>query len=324
VGAGVAIDPDYGEVGNGGQIVLTDVLGNHQFYFFFGNTSEGFDNFWERVNAGFSYVNLSRRLNYAVGLFHLNTLSRDLLSLGLRERRYGGTLAVSYPFNKFQRLEGSLVLRQLERESEYSGFGLGTRRSFLGSLFLTYVSDNTLWTIGGPLLGSRHYVTVGQTVDFLGRGFANSSLHLDIRRYLKVSRRVVAAGRFLTRNSWGSDEHLLYLGGPWDLRGYDFREFFGRSIYLFNSELRFPLIDGFALRFPFGTVEMPMFRGSLLFDVGKASRFIADTGWLGSFGLGVELNLGYAPVIRVNFTRATDFSSISDDTKLGLFIGYNY
>lgn len=324
VGVGIAIDPDYGEVGNGGQIVLTDILGNHQFYFFFGNTSEGFDDFWQRINAGFSYVNLSHRLNYAVGLFHLNNLSSRLFSLELRERRYGGTVAVSYPLNKFQRLESSVVLRHLERESGYWGIGLDTKSSILGSTFLTFVSDNTLWTIGGPIVGTRFYVTGGQTVDFLGRGFANTSLHVDFRQYIKLTNRTLFAGRFLTRNSWGSDEHLLYLGGPWDLRGYEFREFFGHSIYLFNNELRFPLLDGFVLRFPFGTVELPMFRGAILFDVGRATRFIADTGWLGSFGAGVELNLGYAPVIRVNFTRATDFSSITDDTKFGLFIGYNY
>lgn len=324
VGAGVAIDPDFGELGNGGQIVLTDILGNHQFYFFFGNTSEGVDDFWKRINAGISYVNLSRRVNYSVGLFHLTTLSRDIFSLGIQERRYGGSLSASFPFNKFQRLEGSVVLRHLERETEYASYGLGGRSSFLGSTYLTYVSDNTLWTIGGPLLGGRHYITFGQTWDFLGRGFGHTGLHLDIRRYLKITPRILAAGRFITRNSWGSDEHLLYLGGPWDLRGYDFREFFGRSIYLFNSELRFPLIDGFALRLPFGTIELPMFRGALFFDAGRATRFIADTDWLGSFGVGVELNLGYAPVIRVNFTRATDFSTISDKTELELFIGYNY
>ena len=57
---------------------------------------------------------------------------------------------------------------------------------------------------------------------------------------------------------------------------------------------------------------------------GKVSRFIADTDWLGTVGIGTELNLGFAPVIRVNFTRETDFSSISSDTDFELFIGLNY
>ena len=108
------------------------------------------------------------------------------------------------------------------------------------------------------------------------------------------------------------------------MRGYDFREFFGRTTFLMNNEIRFPLIDRFALSLPFGTLETPLMRGALFFDVGKTSRYIADTEWLGSMGAGVELNLGYAPVIRVNFTRVTDFSTLSDKTGLELFIGYNY
>jgi outer membrane protein assembly factor BamA len=149
-------------------------------------------------------------------------------------------------------------------------------------------------------------------------------LHIDIRKYLKLTDRILVAGRFINRDSWGGDFQLFYLGGPWDLRGYDFREFAGKSVFLFNTEVRFPLIDRFALSFPFGNLEMPIIRGSLFFDAGKATRFIEDTGWMGSIGAGVELNLGFAPVIRVNFTRATDFDTISSSTKAGLFIGYNY
>ena len=108
------------------------------------------------------------------------------------------------------------------------------------------------------------------------------------------------------------------------MRGYEYREFIGKSTYVINSEIRFPLIDHLALSFPFGTLETPRMRGALFFDVGKTDRFIADTEWLGSLGAGVELNLGYAPVLRVNFTRATDFSTISAKTEFEFFIGYNY
>jgi hypothetical protein len=327
VGAGVAIDPEAGDVGNGGQLVMTDVLGNHQFFMFFGNTSEGFEDFWKRVNAGITYVNLSHRVNYSMSLFHLNTFGFEDLTTGRRERRFGGAIGVRYPLNKFQRLEGALVARQIEREDSFAGFSFANRESFTGSAFLTYVTDNTLWTIGGPLLGTRYFVTGGQTADFLGRGFANTNLQLDLRHYVKLTSRILIAVRYLTRNTWGSDEQIFYLGGPWSLRGYDFREFSGRTIELVNTEIRFPLIDRFAIALPFGAIEMPMFRGALFFDAGRASRNRADfldTEWLGSFGGGVEINLGYAPVIRVNFTRETDFSSIAGDTGFELFIGYNY
>ena len=323
VAAGVSLNPEFGEFGNGAQMMLTDMLGDHHLYFLMGNTSEGLDDFWRRLNVAGAYFNQGQRLNYSIGVFHLNNIREDPISFAISERRYGGALGVSFPLDKFRRIDGSLVLQNLERDFGY--YIRDAREStFMGTLYASYVSDKTLWTIGGPLTGWRYYVRGGQTIDFLGRGFSSTSLHVDVRKYLKLLPRVVFAGCFHVNSSWGSDRQVFYLGGPWDLRGYRFREFIGQTTYLLNSELRFPLIDRLALSFPFGTLEMPMFRGSVFFDLGRATRFIFDTGWLGSFGWGIELNLGYAPVVRVNWTRKTDFRRISDNTVWELFIGYNY
>jgi outer membrane protein assembly factor BamA len=323
VAAGVSVNPEFGEVGNGAQMVLTDILGNHQFVFIVGNTTEGYDNFWRRLNAGVSYRNLSRRLHYTLGAFHLNNIRSDPVSFGLGERRYGGAAGVALPLDRFRRIETSLSVYHFERTLTYETSGF-IEESFLGTVFLTYVSDKTLWTIGGPLTGWRYYLRGGRTHDFRGRSFDNTSAHVDIRKYFKLTSRIIFANRFHYNSSWGSFQQLHYLGGPWDLRGYSFREFIGRTTYLLNSEIRFPLIDRFALTFPFGTIEIPMFRGAIFMDVGKVSRFIVDSGFLGSFGAGAELNLGYAPVVRVNWTRRTNFRNISSDTKWELFIGYNY
>ena len=321
-GAGIAIDPDFGSLGNGGQVVLSDILGNHKYYFFFGNSSERVDNFFKQLNVGANYVNLSNRLNYSLGVFHLTQNIGDFFSILRSERRYGVSAGLSYPFNKFTRLDGSVVVRFVERDLDFEG--LHTTKTLLGSTFLTYVVDNTIWTIGGPLKGWRWYTTVGQTVDFRDRGFDYTTVQFDLRQYFKITNRIVLAERFQTRHAWGNDFQLFYLGGPWDLRGYKFREFYGRSTYLLNNELRFPLIDRFALTLPFGTLETPMMRGSLFLDVARVNRYIFDSEYLGSMGAGVEFNLGYAPVIRVNFTRQTDFDTISSKTEFELFIGYNY
>jgi len=91
--------------------------------------------------------------------------------------------------------------------------------------------------------------------------------------------------------------------------------------------LRFPLLDGLRIGLPFGPIELPMFRGALFFDAGRATRnnfSIFDTDWLGTLGVGAELNLGFAPVIRVNFTWPTDFVRILQENRVELFIGYNY
>ncbi len=326
VGVGVAIDPQAGDVGNGGQLLMTDVLGNHQVSLVFGTTTQSFSDFWKEFNAAAAYVNLAHRVNYYVSLFHLNSYGYQPV-LSQQERRVGGIFGVSYPFNKFERVEGSTVIRWIEQGDAFSFLEGGSRESMTGSLFLSYVRDNTLWTIGGPLVGWRYYVTGGETVDFLGRGFDSSMLQLDVRRYVKLTSRVVFAARYVTRNLWGGDRQVFYLGGPWTLRGYDYREFFGRTTHLINTEIRFPLLDGLNIVLPFGPIEFPMFRGALFFDAGRVDRndyAVFDTDWLGTLGTGVELNLGFAPVIRVNFTWPTDFVRISGDTGFELFIGYNY
>jgi len=324
VAAGVSFSPEFGDVGNGAQVVLSDVLGNHRVFLVAGNTSEGFDNFWRRMNAAVTYINLSRRLHYSLGAFHLNNTRRDPVRAGVTERRYGGAVGVSLPLDRFRRVETSLVLQHFERGLSFDNVGTPLNASFLGTVFLTYVSDKTLWTIGGPLTGWRWYVRAGRTQDFLERGFSSTSAHVDIRRYFKITQRIVFANRFHYNSVWGGTQTLFYLGGPWDLRGYDFRQFIGRTTYLFNTELRFPLIDRFALDFPFGKLEIPMFRGAIFTDVGKVTRFIFDSELLGSIGAGVEINLGYAPVVRVNWTRQTDFRTISARNRWELFIGYNY
>jgi hypothetical protein len=321
VGAGIAYDPQAGDVGNGGQLVMTDVLGNHQVSFIFGTTTEDFSDFWKEFNAAVGYVNLSHRLHYSLSAFHLNNYGFAPV-LTQRERRVGGALGVSYPLNKFQRVQASLVGRYIELGDALSFVRGEANNSITASGFLSYVQDNTLWTIGGPLLGWRYYVTAGHTVDLRGRGFDNTLFQLDVRKYIKLSSRVVFAARYLTRNMWGGDEEVFYLGGPWSLRGYNYREFFGRRIQLVNTELRFPLLDGLNIILPFGPIEFPMFRGALFFDAGKAAGndfSLFDTEWLGSLGTGVEMNLGYAPVIRVNFTWQTDFDTIDPDTGFELF-----
>jgi outer membrane protein assembly factor BamA len=192
------------------------------------------------------------------------------------------------------------------------------------------VRDNTLWTFGGPLLGWRFYVTGGPTLDFRGPRLRQHSAAIrrpSLRRSWPTA--PPSRARYVNRNAWGGDDLLFYMGGPWTLRGYPYNEFFGRTMHLFNTELRFPLLDGLRIAFPFGPVEFPMFRGALFFDAGRVTRNqfdIFDTEWLGSFGIGTELNIGFAPIIRVNFTWPYDFDTnrIDSDSVFELFIGYNY
>jgi len=290
----------------------------------FGSASDSFDDFLSRINVALTYVNLSHRLNYAVGAFHLASYVGSAYDLLRYERRFGVLGEVIYPFSSFSRVELSTVFKGMERDDDISFIGFTSGRGWLVSNFLSYTFDNIAWYIGGPLIGHRINVAIGRTTDLTSDRYESTTAHIDARNYIALTDRVIFAQRLVSRNAWGSDLQLFYLGGSWDLRGYEFRRFAGKRTILLNSELRFPFIDRFVLRFPFGTIELPIIRGSLFLDAGRVSGFIYDTDWLGSVGTGVEMNLGYLPVIRVNFSRLTDFKKLSGDIHVDFFLGFNF
>lgn len=324
IGATFSPDPDFGQIGNGVQIFFTDILGNRQIATLVGAATDDFSNMLEEMNFALTYSDLSRRPNWAAGVFRLAGFSENSTELVRYERRAGAMAAAVYPFNSFVRMALSTVLRNMEREDDWTSLGLKRGSSWLVSQYLSVTFDNIVWYIGGPLEGSRLNVSFGNTLDLEGESYENRTLNVDVRHYIPFSDRVVLAQRVITRKSWGSDIQLFYLGGSWDLRGYRFRQFVGTSTFLFNTELRFPLVDRFIVKFPVGAIEFPLFRGSLFIDAGRASGFIYDSGWIGSLGTSVELCLGYLPVARVNFSRRTDFESIESDWHVDLFLGYNF
>jgi hypothetical protein len=88
----------------------------------------------------------------------------------------------------------------------------------------------------------------------------------DFRAYKQLTRRSLLAWRLAAAISAGGRPTYYSLGGFNQLRGYDFRDYFGTRVAWSNLELRFPLVD--QLRFPFGAIRS--IRGFLFMDVGAA------------------------------------------------------
>ncbi|MBN2069844.1 MAG: PD40 domain-containing protein [Candidatus Krumholzibacteriota bacterium] len=324
IAAAFSVDPDYGYMGNGAQIFLTDVMSDHHLVFLFGSASDDFSDFWDNANLGFTYINEKERLNYAFGAFHLAGYIGSVHGLIRFERRYGVMAGLSYPISRFRRVDFQTIFKYMERDDDITYLGTQVGKTTLVSNHLSFTSDNIVWTVGGPLNGHRMNISLGRSFDINGSRYESTTFQFDLRHYINFGPRFVFAQRLVTRKAWGSDIQLFYLGGAWDLRGYDFRQYAGKAIFLLNSEFRFPLVDDLLIRFPFGHIEFPVFRGSVFVDAGKVDGFIYDTGWIGSIGTGVEMNLGYLPVIRVNFVRKTDFKTIAADTNFDFFIGFNF
>jgi hypothetical protein len=317
----VAFDPDF-YTGVGAQLGFTDLLGNHRIAILAASTSEGFDDFVKQFNVGVSYTNLTHRLNYTLGGFHL-TRSYDPNQDAFRfERRIGAMIGLSYPLSRFRRLETTFVARTAtleEGDARYMGVG---QNAVLFSNFATFVHDNTMWTYAGPIDGTRFNVTAGHTWDASRAGRDVRSAQADYRRYDRLQGRTILATRLVARGNWGGEVQNFYLGGPFDVRGYNHRALFSRRLAMFNTEVRFPLIDHLMLGLPFNALELGGFRGALFQDTAVLGGPFTP-GWFGSFGVGLEMGLGYGFIMRWNAGQTHNFNVITDKFQQ-FFIGWNY
>jgi hypothetical protein len=307
--------------GGGSQIVLSDMLGDRRVGLYLANSADSWRDFLRSFQVGLSYVSLSRRIPLGIGAYRVEDYSSSATVLGRREhyeRNEGVVLAANYPLSRFSRFESSVLLRR-SRGSPWGASDL----AYLGSAWLAYVVDKAVWGAEGPWDGWRLRAGLGHTVD-LGEGeMSHISGHLDARAYWYFGHSLSYAGRILALDSEGPRPERFYLGGLWTLRGYPRFRFWGSRALLVSHEIRFPVVDAIMLRTPFGLLELPGVRGALFVDAGAAwdGEF---SEWRGSTGVGLRIPLGWVTVIRVDFSRTTDFRSLSGSTAVQWGLGWSY
>ncbi|HDL01893.1 MAG TPA: hypothetical protein ENH23_06645, partial [candidate division Zixibacteria bacterium] len=145
----------------------------------------------------------------------------------------------------------------------------------------------------------------------------------DIRHYFRLGKYSAFANRLFAFSSSGQEPQRIYFGGSWSFRGYDRRSFYNRNVIFASNELRFPLIDNLYLGFSFGGIGFRGIRGALFFDTGSAWDDEFDK-MLGSFGAGMRVSLGYIILLRFDFSRTTDFHTVSNTTDFDFFFGWNF
>ncbi len=286
-------DPIFGPSG-GAQLAISDMLGNYQYFFLIYNTARVQSELLSSFNFAVSRVDLSHRANFAVGLFHFAGRYYNLYDFWFWERRYGGYTALSYPLSKFRRVEASLNVRYSDKEWFSSGY---RRKALLVSSFVSYIQDNSLWGPTGPLDGSRINFTLGTTTDVAHSNVNFVTAIVDYRRYFRISTQTAHALRIWTQINHGKESTPFFMGGSWDLRGYRLWRLWGTKVALVSNELRFPFIDRFSLKFPFGGVAFSSIRGALFIDAGNAWDDRLEN-ILGSTGFGVRFQLGGVLVLR--------------------------
>lgn len=314
----VSYDAFYGTVG-GFQTALTDVLGNHQYFFLLANNADTKDEFFTSFNVAVSYFNRERRLNYGYGAYHLFDDYNDPVEGPLEERQIGVAGYLSYPISKFRRIEGSLFLRHSARDAIL----YDSRKAVLATQFVSLVHDNSLWDISGPIDGWRLMLTVGYTGDLTNIRSFNRIAIADARKYFRIGRYSAFAMRLMGHMSAGYEPQRRYLGGSWDLRGYPRRDVYARNVILSSNELRFPFIDALFVGLPVASLGFQAIRGAVFFDAGNAWE--EDFGRMkGSMGVGARVSLGYLAVLRFDWARRTDFRKIEPTTRFEFFFGWNF
>ncbi|MEO5897666.1 MAG: hypothetical protein ABIS06_18405 [Vicinamibacterales bacterium] len=284
-----------GDLFGGTQVTFTDVLGDKQFNLFVASVSQ-----YRTMSA--SYVNLSRRLQYALQLFSQTQfyygnqpgalydynyayLDRDQ-ALATQTAR-GGTAFGIYPLNRYARLELSAGLmqfsqgytdeglQQLANQFQQNTYG---RVLFSSGTFLpvgiNYVQETTVFREYGPLAGNT--VRLGyEYAPSSGKLLGRQTTEADARYYMRLGSNGVLAFRARGFKSWGDYPNYLYYGGNSEMRGYDYLEFIGNKAFFTNAELRFPLIE--AALTPLGVLG------------GLRGVFFANFGAAGYEGVGMNV-----------------------------------
>ena len=314
----VAYDAVAGTMG-GLQFAMTDMLGNHQYYFLLYNTANTKEAFLKSFNFGVTYLNRLRRFNWGVGVFHFYDEYNDDYYGYVSERNFGGVLLGSYPFSRFRRMESAIYIRRLQKET----LRQNSPRVTSATWTLSYIKDTSIWDPTGPIDGTRYNVSMSQSIDIMNIRHYNSSYNLDFRKYFRLGKASAFAFRTMYFHSLGEDPQRYYLGGSWSLRGYPRRFFYGRNLLLANNELRFPLINDLLIAMPIGALRFQAIRGALFFDAGNAWEKDID-GFFGSFGFGFRVALSNVTVLRFDFARTTDFKSVTNKYDFDFFFGWNF
>ncbi|MCS7258276.1 MAG: BamA/TamA family outer membrane protein [candidate division WOR-3 bacterium] len=251
-------------------ISLSDILGNHQFYL----TTDLYQNI-NNSEFLFNYWYLPRRTDWALAFFQYfeyPVISGSYVHLR-RNRGFG--VFLSYPFDKFSRVElGNINYFSYNETYQRIGNYWYPDESYKEPIVLideAFVYDNTIWNDWGPYQGVRLRIESYQALPPSARRFYTS--YFDLRNYTRITPRYIFATRLFNLISLGNDRENYSIGGE-IVRGYEYYEFQDQPSNILgfaNLELRHPFIDKLKLAFPI-PLELSNIRGVTFLDLGCAYR----------------------------------------------------
>ncbi|MFA6439209.1 MAG: DPP IV N-terminal domain-containing protein [Bacteriovoracaceae bacterium] len=319
----VSTDPVFGTSG-GAALAVSDVLGNDQYYFLVYNNAQTSDEFLGSFNLAVTRVSLGQRMNYASGIFHFAGRRYDLTDpdLYFYERNFGGYFVLSYPLSKFQRIESGITFSNSDKDNYIS---YHPRKALILSNSVTFVHDNSLWMQTGPIDGSRFLTTVAYTQDVQYGNVGYYTAIADYRMYNRTGERTSLASRFTVMMNEGEEARRFFMGGSWDMRGFQRWSIRGKKLWFMSHEFRFPFIDQLAIKLPFANFGFGSFRAATFIDAGAAwDKKYRST--LGSIGAGLRWNIGGFLVLRYDVGKRiiNDFNDFQTGLFYQFFFGWDF
>ncbi len=298
--------PGFGGA-QGAAVLMSDLLNDHLLFASVSSfQGSEFGSIFSNINADVIYLNQSHRLNWGIGAFrHQGANYEGERTVAYNEETAGAIGVIRYPLSRYNRVEASMVVEYSDRVDFTLPVDEFRRKGLITSHFVSFVRDNSLWTVTGPIDGGRLSLTAGVSSDFSNARFDSFLLAADWRKYLRLGSKSAFAVRAIGFYSGGDRPRRIYMGGTSGMRGYPlYGRIVGSRAFMLNQEIRFPLLDYLTFGTPLGALRFPEIQGALFVDVGKAwFPGGTDRATLGSAGLGLRWALGPFAVLRLDAGR---------------------
>lgn len=273
VGASLAVDPLLG-IGLVGQANLSDVMENQRIHAsIFGLLD------FRTSNIQLSYTNITHRVDWGISYQKQAYFFDQIANYQLRYGRHEVAPFLAYPLSHNLTVRGGPRYVNISRTvtNDFASTYDLTRNylGFNGEL----VFDNSIATGINMLAGTRFKIGVLQLNSLENKSLNYGKIYVDIRHYQKIWRQLVWANRASYGQFLGPATQQFRLGGvdSWlnyqyqdqqvisstpipdptevfaqqfvtNLRGFDYSKRTGPRYVLFNSELRFPIVQFFTRR----------------------------------------------------------------------------
>jgi outer membrane protein assembly factor BamA len=332
----VAVGTDGGLWGYS-SLNLTDLMGDYNLFF------QIYSDYGYR-SYSLIYLNQKRRLQLYTHLFSYKFSYwagygswYDRRNYRTLRELYGGEVGVHYPFSRSTRLEAtaSFYKQNENLDTIYTGEDLPYAQYSNGwavPLRLSLVGDTILFSGAYPGPGRGHTYKLSFSKYFkLSNKFIDAyTVQADFRKYFRLDSSSLLAFRLYGFKSGGKNPLLHWAGGNNTIRSIGFRRVAGSNMFLFNAELRLPILhQAWSVIGPLGPI-----RGVFFFDLGgvwfndQKFRFFQEGKGLtlqdpiASYGFGLEFFfLGYP--MHVEWVWRTDFRR-KDYYGVNFWIGYDF